>query len=192
MLLGLDPATRTGWAVVDDASSDPYLQCGSWQLPRRVEIAAKCNILSDIMTDFFPRHNINYAVVELPMSMPPRRKARAVQTALGFEIEEGSQGSIGTQNQLWGLHGCIIGALRRQGIGYRCVAASTWRAAMLGKFARGQAKNLSRSTLEAQGIHVPNADAAEAGMMVNWLLHHVKRFRLEDEIIAREEKARGG
>ena len=184
-LLALDPATRCGWAMtpVDVLR----VECGSWQLlsgglVREHEKAAD---LARQMKGFLKRHEVAFAAVEVPMAAPPRRGKRVVKTKLGFDVEEASSGSTGTQNQLWTLHGAIILALVWSGIPYRTVAAPTWRKDILGKYENGRAKQLCKQVLEDQGVRVPNLDAAEAGAMAVWLSRRHRRFKLEDEALRR-------
>lgn len=190
LLVTFDIATNLGWCLAPDVRDIVRYEVGSHQLIKGAPTHVKCAVLSDFLEDFCGNREIVFAAVETPFSAPPRRKKVIKKSPLGFDVEtDQATGSIQTQNQLWALHGCTIGQLRRFGIPYRTVLPPQWRAEVLGSGKMSSEDSEAECTrrLEARGIYVPNGNAAEAGGLMNWLQRHFRRFMSEDAELQRQQ-----
>lgn len=190
-LLGLDPATRLGWALSPPFREVERIRVGSWQAPTGAPTHEKCAALAGHLADLCRSTRIIYAAIEVPMSSPPRMRKVAKQTPLGIEVEEVAAGSLHAQNVLWAIHGAVVAILASFGIPFRTVSVPTWRAEVLGngRMKNDEAKRLCKERLEARGVHVPNLDAAEAGGLLFFAQRHYRRWQAEDEALRRSAAA---
>jgi hypothetical protein len=181
VLLSLDIAKRTGWGLCEP-SPRPSIRLGSWQLGDGV-IQDRCHVLARKIIATIRSEGVTYAIIETPQSGVGEREV-IEETKLGFERKRKLFGSIGTQTQLWALHGAAVAILGAMKVPYRTVSPATWRKGVFGngRMPGTEAKRKSRELLEGMGVVVPNYDAAEAGALAIFANAHLRHWQAEDEI----------
>lgn len=187
MLLALDPAVRTGYALCEPFAERPTkMTVGSWQMGSGSHFDRATELANHLSALLRANPYIEAAAVELPMSAPPARKRRATRGQLWEANDLAAQGSLSTQNLLWALHGAIAGTLAAHGIPTLTVSPKTWRKAVFGNgnIRGADSKRRSKETLLGWGVKARNQDAAEAGMIAVWLNTRMGRLRLEQKTIA--------
>ncbi len=162
------------------------IRLGSWRCPDKATTQEKCAFLAVNLTALLSENEVMFAAVEVPNANMGKRKVTKV-TPLGFEHDVELTGNAKTQNQLWAIHGALIGVLACFGIPYRTIAPPVWRKA-LGIAGGEDSPAECKRRLEKHGVHVANKDQAEAGGIQFWLQNHYRRFMAEDAAIAKMQR----
>ena len=163
MILGLDIATKTGWALCEN-SRFSGIRTGSFKCDGETA-EEKARALAVHLIALIKREGVpKLAVIEQPQrNVQPHKKA---PSKLFPDMEMGMTINAATALQLNQLVGSAIGVLTGYGVPYRTVAVATWRK---GFFPAGQRgvdrqdwKKMAKRQCELLRIPVGNADEAEA------------------------------
>lgn len=175
LIMGLDLATRSGWAVRDSAKHRSSIQCGTFTV-KEYEWEAKYAIAAShfwrLSKDFKP----DFVAIERPEHGVRQFKKKGKPDLTGKEE------TISTINpaalQLTGIVGAVISICQIRGIPYGTIAATSWRPVYYGKGVKpgeGQDwKDLAIEYASRENIVLPptkaeQKDAAEAiGVCTCW------------------------
>jgi hypothetical protein len=149
VLLALDVATTTGWAV--GLLGDVRPRCGQWPLPRvhphRLVLGAKVTALENTLSRFIEAEQVGLVVI--------------AERFVGR-----SQAQIRTS---FALDGAVESECNRAGIAMRVHPEQTVRNEMHGRHPRGTDwKALALLWCEREGIAVSGHDAADAALLWRW------------------------
>jgi len=167
MLLGIDPATCTGWALW----TPHEIIAGSITASGRTH-GAKAASLSRELAAVCKGRDVTMAAMEAPLPPMVSRK-KVVHDMLG--PREVNQGMTTMKNTLttYGFRMCFLATLDSLGIMTFEVNTRAWRTSFFGKGVRGRDrdewKRMAREYADRLGCQVPNDDAAEAVGIVSWL-----------------------
>jgi hypothetical protein len=184
MLLALDPARRTGYALCEPwASGKPRIKCGSWSLSQDATIQERVGELALHLTRLTAAQPIDYAFVEIPVS-DVHTKELIVEGKMGPEKQKQVLGNMRSVTQLWAYHGCIVGILSALRIPYRAEVARTWRAGVWrgeGNMKKAVAIEKAREVVRRFDIYCENDDERTAACMMFFINGNVSRWKLEDK-----------
>ena len=181
IIMGLDLATRSGWAVRDSAKHRSSIQCGTFsvdtndkgdKLVWEEKYAIAANLFYRLLKEYSP----DFVAIERPEHGVRQfsKKGKADLT--------GEEQVVSTINpnalQLTGIAGAIIGICMLMRVPYGTIASTSWRPVYYGKGIKpGQGqdwKDLAIETCERESITLPRTkaeakDAAEAvGVCTCW------------------------
>ncbi len=196
LLLGLDIATTTGWALyeIDSPRARPQIECGSWKCKPLVtgdhvetcgKLAAELIALQKKIDKRGLR--IAHAAIEAPLKMRVGRK-RVVSGGLYASHTETEQvTNAATEFITPALHGSAIAILTAYKIPIANVMSSTWRKSFTGVGRAPKGTENNRKWWKAKvrecadllatdfEFHIPNVDAAEAVGVVFWLAAQARK-----------------
>lgn len=175
IIMGLDLATRSGWAVRDSERHRSSIQCGTFTV-KEYEWEEKYAIAANLFFRLIKDHQPDFVAIERPEHGVRQfsKKGKADLT--------GEEQMISTINpaalQLTGIAGAIIAICQIKAIPYGTIAATSWRSVYYGKGikpAEGKDwKDLAIEYCQREKISLPSTkaeqrDAAEAvGVCTCW------------------------
>lgn len=181
IVMGLDLATRSGWAVRDSLKHRSSIICGTFSVKENdrhepLEWEAKYGVAANIFYKLLKEHKPDFVSIERPEHGVRQFSKKGKPDLAGEERQ------VLTINpaalQLTGIAGAIIGICQVMGIPYGTVAAVSWRSSYYGKGvkpAEGKDwKDLAIETCVRESIVLPptkaeQRDAAEAvGICTCW------------------------
>ncbi len=195
ILLGLDIATTTGWALyeVHELRNHPQISCGSWKCkPERKgdhvdtcgKMAAHLVALHKSLRD--RGLQIDRVAIEAPLKVRVGAK-RVIRDDMWASHTETTQATnAATEFITPALHGAAIAILCAYKIPVDNVMSSTWRKSFIGvgrapKEIQNKRKWWKDKVREAadllgtdMGFNVPNMDASDAVGVVFWLAAQVR------------------
>lgn len=188
IVMGLDLATRSGWAVRDSARHRSSILCGTFSL-KDYEWEAKYAVAANCFYKLVKEHKPDFVAIERPEHGVRQFKKKGKADLTGKEE------IISTINpaalQLTGIAGAVIGICMMMRIPYGTVAAVSWRPVYFGKGvkpAEGQDwKDLAIASCANEGIVLPSTkaeqrDAAEAvGVCTCWFRCEVPEIKWMQE-----------
>lgn len=131
VILGLDIASRTGWAYYDDKASLSAIRVGHIQCEGE-EFEDKSAFLGKALVKLIKSDRPDFVLIERPMRAQPIGGKRTVKF-MGEEQTVEAKGSginaVISSNQLVGAASAIIGAYN---IPFETIASVSWRKAFLG------------------------------------------------------------
>lgn len=188
IVMGLDLATRSGWAVRDSARHRSSILCGTFSL-KDYAWEAKYAVAANCFYKLVKEHKPDFVAIERPEHgvRQFRKKSKADLT--------GKEEVVSTINpaalQLTGIAGAVIGICMMMRIPYGTVAAVSWRSVYFGKGvkpAEGQDwKDLAIASCERENIQLPRTkaeakDASEAvGVCTCWTKCEVPEIKWMQE-----------
>lgn len=167
MLLGIDPATTTGWALW----TPHEIIAGSITASGRTH-GAKAASLSRELAAVCKGRDITMAAIEAPL--PPNLSKKVfVNDLAGPRMEKKGITQYKTILFAYGVRMCFLATLHSLGIVTFEVNARAWRTSFFGKGVKGRDrdewKRMAREYADRLGCQVANDDAAEAVGIVSWL-----------------------
>lgn len=175
IVMGLDLATRSGWAVRDSRKHRSSILCGTFSV-KDYQWEEKYAIAANLFWRLVKDHAPDFVAIERPEHgvRQFRKKGKADLT--------GKEEIVSTINpaalQLTGIAGAVIAICQIRGIPYGTIAATSWRPVYYGKGvkpAEGKDwKDLAIEYAERENIALPSTkeekkDAAEAiGVCTCW------------------------
>lgn len=175
IIMGLDLATRSGWAVRDSNKHRSSMLCGTFSV-KDYEWEAKYAIAANLFYRLVKDHKPDFVAIERPEHGVRQFKKKGKADLAGKEE------TVSTINpaalQLTGIAGAIISICQIRNIPYGTIAAVSWRPTYFGKGvkpAQGQDwKDLAIEYAQRENIALPatkaeQKDAAEAiGVCTCW------------------------
>lgn len=175
VIMGLDLATRSGWAVRDSIKHRSSIQCGTFSV-KEYEWEEKYAVAANLFYRLVKEHQPDFVAIERPEHGVRQFKKKGKADLTGEEQ------IVSTINpaalQLTGIAGSIIGMCMMMKIPYGTIAATSWRPIYYGKGVKpAEGKNwkdLAIETCQREGINLPptkdqQKDAAEAvGVCTCW------------------------
>lgn len=202
-LLGLDAATRTGFALMSHAG----VKAGSWK-PRSVALSGEIfATFEEWLEDLIEREEVRVIALEAPQPSMRKQTTRGrVRAGRGFQdvVKESATTNFASLRRLYGIAACVEAVAHRAGVPIYEVASSKWRVHYLGvarspqpggdqfPVLRCKSTGVSRKFLNPDGLKstawlkaaavemahahhvaVDGNDAADAVGIVHWL--HAER-----------------
>lgn len=175
IVMGLDLATRSGWAVRDSAKHRSSIKCGTFTV-KEYEWESKYGIAANLFYRLVKEHAPDFVAIERPEHGVRQFKKKGKADLTGKEE------NISTINpaalQLTGIAGAVIGICTLMRIPFGTIAAVSWRPVYFGKGVRPAEKqdwkDLAIQMCERENIQLPRTkaeqrDAAEAvGICTCW------------------------
>lgn len=175
IIMGLDLATRSGWAVRDSERHRSSIQCGVFSV-KEYEWEEKYAIAANLFYRLLKDHKPDFVAIERP-EHGVRQFAKKGKPDL-----TGEERTVMTINpaalQLTGIAGSIIGICMMMRVPYGTIAATSWRPVYYGKGVKpAQGSDWKKMAIEAcdrESIKLPGnkeeqKDAAEAvGVCTCW------------------------
>ncbi|MXN46077.1 hypothetical protein GR138_12840 [Shinella kummerowiae] len=175
IIMGLDLATRSGWAVRDSLKHRSSIECGTFSV-KDWEWEAKYAIAAGIFWKLAKQYAPDFVAIERP-----EHGVRQFKKKVKVDLT-GKEEMVSTINpaalQLTGIAGAIISVCQIRGIPYGTIAATSWRPVYFGKGIKPQEKqdwkDLAIQYAEREQISLPSTkaeqrDAAEAiGICTCW------------------------
>lgn len=181
VIMGLDLATRSGFAVRDSEKHRSTIVCGTFSVDKndageKLEWEAKYGVAAILFHRLIKEHRPDFVAIERP-EHGVRQFSKPSKADL-----TGKEQMVSTINpaalQLTGIAGAVIGVCHVMGIAYGTVAATSWRPAYYGKGVKPPEgmdwKDFAIATCERDNIALPRTkaeqkDAAEAvGVCTCW------------------------
>ncbi|MBB3144908.1 Holliday junction resolvasome RuvABC endonuclease subunit [Phyllobacterium trifolii] len=167
LILGLDIATRTGFAYYDDQASLAAIRVGHIQCEGE-EFEEKAAFLGRALVRLIKADKPDFIIIERPIRAQPGGGGKRTMKFMGEEQQVEAKGSglnaVISSNQLVGAASAIIGAY---GIPFDTIASVSWRKAFLGfgthkGWERKDWKKAARDRCTQLKIKVTNDDQGEA------------------------------
>lgn len=168
IIMGLDLATRSGWAVRDSGKHRSSIQCGTFSV-KDYDWEEKYAIAANLFYRLIKGYKPDFVAIERPEHGVRQFKKKNKADLAGKEE------IVSTINpaalQLTGIAGAIIAICQIRGVPYGTIAATSWRPVYFGKGikpAQGKDwKDLAIQYAEHEHINLPptkaeQRDAAEA------------------------------
>lgn len=181
IVMGLDLATRSGWAVRDSQRHRSSMLCGTFSVAEnnngdKLEWESKYPVAANLFYRLVKEHQPDFVAIERPEHGVRQFKKKGKADLTGKEE------TISTINpaalQLTGIFGAVAAVCQIRGIAFGTIAATSWRPVYFGKGnkpAEGQDwKDLAILSAEREKIQLPSTkaekrDAAEAiGICTCW------------------------
>lgn len=181
IIMGLDLATRSGWAVRDSAKHRSSIQCGTFSVAEnnagaKLEWEAKYPVAANLFYRLVKEYTPDFVAIERPEHGVRQFKKKGKPDLTGKEEV------ISTINpaalQLTGIFGAVSAVCQMRGIPFGTIAATSWRPVYFGKGIKPQDKqdwkDLAIQYAEREQIALPSTkaeqrDAAEAiGICTCW------------------------
>lgn len=175
IIMGLDLATTSGWAVRDSSKHRSSILCGTFSV-KEYQWEEKYPVAANLFYRLVKDHKPDFVAIERPEHGVRQfmKKGRADLT--------GEEQTVSTINpaalQLTGIAGAITAICMMMRIPFGTVAAVSWRPVYFGKGVKPAQKqdwkDLAIQTCEREGIQLPRTkaeqrDAAEAvGICTCW------------------------
>lgn len=174
IIMGLDLATRSGWAVRDSARHRSSILCGTFSV-KEYDWEEKYAVAANLFYRLVKDHKPDFVAIERPEHGVRQFKKKGKVDLTG---EEQTFSTINPAAlQLTGIAGAVIGICMLMRIPYGTIAATSWRPIYYGKGqkpADGNWKRMAIEQCEAENIVLPRTkeeqkDAAEAvGVCTCW------------------------
>jgi len=168
MLLGLDPALTTGYALW----TPERIVAGSFTASGRTSGAKMASLSRELNAILQSHPDITMAALEAPL--PPMLSRKVIRRDM-MGTYEAKEGITTMKNTLtsYGIRGCFLATLDSLHIPTFNVTVQRWRRGFFGKGVRGRDrdewKRMAAEYAGHLGVKVPNHDAAEAVGVVSWL-----------------------
>ncbi|MBA3576208.1 MAG: hypothetical protein H0W39_01130 [Sphingomonas sp.] len=168
IILGLDAAQNTGWALYDAAPGTSLSSIKAGVLKATGETYEdKAAALGRALVLLIKADRPDFIAIEMPIRTQPGRVTRKVKFMGEAQVEEASGSGLNaviSSNQMVGACAAIVGAY---GIPFQMIAPVTWRKAFLGfgthpGWARKDWKRAVRDKCQQLKITVTNDDMADA------------------------------
>ena len=175
IILGLDIATVTGWAIYDTDKSPSAIRSGSFKLvgdtafEKVVDMRAR---LPRLIREEKPQ----FAAVEAPLEFAPQFK-KVRKDMLGEKEEAGTTINTKTIAQLNRLSGAAIMAVIGQNVPCVEVRAQTWQSVIPASIA-GKPKQRAAAYCDMLKIVSPNMDSRDACVIALWCAGHCQELRM--------------
>lgn len=166
LILGLDGAQVTGWALHDTAADLSAIQAGVLRTSGD-DYEHKAASLGLSLMRLIKANRPDFIVIEMPIRSQPARQTRKVKFMGEERVEEASGSGLNaviSSNQMVGALSAIIGAYR---IPFETIAPVSWRKQFLGfgtrpGWQRKDWKKAVRERCTQLRINVTNDDMADA------------------------------
>lgn len=166
LILGLDGAQNTGWALYDTTTSLAAIKAGVLKSIGD-DYEHKAASLGFALVKLIKADRPDFIVIEMPIRSQPARQVRKVKFMGEEQIEEASGSGLNaviSSNQMVGALSAIIGAYQ---IPFETIAPVTWRKQFLGfgthkGWQRKDWKKAVRDRCTQLKITVTNDDMADA------------------------------
>lgn len=174
LILGLDVATVTGWAVYNTSTAPSAILSGSFRLIGETPLA-KVRMMRSKLPELLRQHKPDFAAIEAPMEVAPRFK-RATTGLLGQGEEETTINSktIAVLNR-------FAGAAEMAVLGHNVpcveVAARTWQT-IIPAHIQGKPKERARAYCDMLKIVSPNMDSRDACIIAIWAAGRCQELKM--------------
>ncbi len=205
ILLGLDIATTTGWALyeIEHPRNRPQISCGSWKCKPAVkgDHVDTCGKMAAHIIALHKdlRHRglrIDRVAIEAPLKVRVGAK-RVVRDDMWASHTETTQATnAATEFITPALHGAAIGILTAYKIPVVNVMSSTWRKSFIGvgrapkeiqnkrKWWKDKVREAADLLASDLGFNCPNMDASDAVGVVFWMAAQVRTMAGHEELFA--------
>lgn len=166
MILGLDIASKTGWALYDPKAPISAIRSGSFTVSGNTPEEKAASLAGHLIKLFKFNGVPQFAVIEQPIRTAPL--AKKTQNLMGLKVAASvapaGLNAVILSNQ---LVGGAVALIRGYGIAWEMVSSSTWRKGAFGfgrkpGMDRAGWKRLAKERCQQLKIDVSNADEAEA------------------------------
>lgn len=166
LILGLDAAQHTGWALYDTGASPSAIRVGVLKAVGD-DYEHKSASLGFALMKLIKGDRPDFIVIEMPIRSQPARQVRKVKFMGEEQVEEASGSGLNaviSSNQMVGAVCAVVGCY---GIPFETVAPVTWRKQFLGfgtnkGWQRKDWKKAVRDRCAQKKIVVTNDDQADA------------------------------
>lgn len=167
IILGIDPATKTGWARFDTTGPVQAIMAGVLKAEGESHEQKAASLGRSLVALIKRIGRPDMIALEMPMrSAPAARRSNAKFMGEEGEEQTGVAGltALIVTNQ---MVGALMGVIGAYGIPFEVMAPTTWRTAFLGYgrqagFQRKDWKAAVRNQCDMEGIVVTNDDMADA------------------------------
>ncbi|TWG90343.1 Holliday junction resolvasome RuvABC endonuclease subunit [Mesorhizobium sp. J18] len=174
IILGLDVATKLGWAVYDTSKTPSSIISGSIKLEGD-NAFEKAQDMRRKLPKLIREHQPDFAAMEAPLEFAPQFK-KMQRTLLGEEETTSTINSktIAMLNRLAGAAQMAV-----QGQNVRCIEVrpQTWQT-IIPKTITGKPKQRAQQFCDMLKIVSPNMDARDAAIIAYWAAGHCQELRL--------------
>jgi Holliday junction resolvasome RuvABC endonuclease subunit len=174
LILGLDVATVTGWAVYDTDRPPSAIVSGSIKLLGDTAFDRVC-YMRKTLPRLIKEHRPDFSAIESPMEFAPAFKKKS-KTMFGEE-DQGTTINSKTIAVLNRYAGAAEMAVLGQNIPCVSVAAKTWQAIIPSQF-KGKPKQRASAYCDMLKIVSPNIDSRDACIIAIWAAGHAQEFKL--------------
>ncbi|MCV0371647.1 hypothetical protein [Filomicrobium sp.] len=174
LILGLDIATTTGWAIYDTDKTPSAIVSGSFRLQGATPFE-RVRYMRSHLPRLIKEHRPSFAAIEAPMEIAPRF-TRAKKDMLGEQEQETTINSktIAVLNRYAGAAEMAV-----MGNNIPCVevAARTWQT-IIPKHIKGKPKQRAKAFCDMHRIVSPNMDSRDACIIAMWAAGHCQELKL--------------
>lgn len=174
IILGLDIATTTGWAVYDTDKTPSAIISGSFKLQGDTPFE-RVRYMRSHLPKLIKEHRPDFAAIEAPLEIAPRFK-KAKTDLLGSEEQETTINSktIAILNRYAGAAEMAV-----MGNNIPCVEvrAQTWQT-IIPKNIKGKPKQRAKAFCDMLKIVSPNMDSRDACVIAMWAKGHCQELKL--------------
>jgi Holliday junction resolvasome, endonuclease subunit len=174
LILGLDVASKLGWAIFDTESKPSAMLSGSIKL-EGANAFEKTQDMRRKLPKLIREHQPAFAAMEAPLTFIPQFKKKT-RTLMGVE-EETSTINANTIMQLNWLAGAAEMVVLGQNVPCTLVSPRTWQS-IIPDHIRGAPKQRAKAYCDMLRIDSPNIDSRDACIIALWAAGHAQEFKL--------------
>jgi predicted nuclease with RNAse H fold len=175
LVMGLDVASVTGWALHDTDRPPSAIICGSFRCDGKTAFD-KVSSMRAKLPLVIRKHRPDFVAIEAPLTFIKQHKTKK-RDMLGEHEQESTINphTVFILNRLAASAQTIV-----EGFNIRCceVAPRSWQANVLLK-GSGSAKERAKATCEALRIEAANADQRDACLISIWAANHSQALKIE-------------
>lgn len=174
IIMALDVATKTGWAVYDTDRPQSSILTGSFRCEGKSAFEKVCSLRQKLPA-ILRKHAPEFVAIEAPLDHVPRFKKKT-NDLLGEGVQETTI-NAGTILQLSRLNGAVLGIVL--GFNKPCceVRAQTWQT-VIPKAIKGKPKERAKAFCEMMSISGSNVDSRDAAVIAVWAAGHAQELKL--------------
>lgn len=174
IIMALDVATVTGWAIYDTDKDPSAIVSNSFQLKGDTPFD-RVRSMRSTLPRIIREHKPDFAAVEAPMEVAPRFK-KVSKTMFGEE-EGGSTINSKTIAVLNRYAGAALMAVMGNNVPCVEVAARTWQTVIPANI-KGKPKQRAKAYCDMLGIVSPNMDSRDAAVIAIWAAGHCQELKM--------------
>lgn len=181
IILSLDVASKTGWAVYDTDRPPSAILSGSLQFVGS-NAFEKVQDMRRKLPKLVREHKPDFCAIEAPLAFVPSFTKK--KRGLFGEEEETSTINPGTIMQLNRLAGAAQMVVQGQNVPCVEVRPQTWQAAAVPKSFVGPTKKRVKDFVASLKVLAPNQDACDAVAIALWAAGHCQELRMMERASA--------